>query len=388
MLKKKWLWVLTAGIIVMGIVIGNILSNQKEPMRRKISDSQTNLPKVIPVKNENILAPIEISGHLYAYDKVELYAEVSGILQNTSTKHFKEGNQYQKGESLIQIDDSVYHNNVLAQKGNLLNQLTLLLPDLSIDFPQSAKRWEKYLQQFRLKETLHPMPEPASEKERYYIASRNIFNSFFNIKSMEATLAKYTIKAPFSGVVTQSNINPGTLVRVGQKLGEFTNTRLYELEAPVGLFDLNRLKIGQSVELKTEDLQEKFPGHIQRINSIIDRNSMTVKVYIQISDPSLRDGMYMTGQAKGAPISQAFSMAKDLLIGKDQIFAVEDSRLVLKRVKIVGEKGDQVIVRGLADGTFILGETWADAREGVTIPTAKKNPQANKDQMSNSTLKK
>ena len=44
---------------------------------------------------------------------------------------------------------------------------------------------------------------------------------------MEATLDKYTIKAPFNVVVTQSNINPGTLVRNGQKLGEFINTYLY-----------------------------------------------------------------------------------------------------------------------------------------------------------------
>lgn len=368
MLKKKWVWILTAGIIVMGIVIGNILSNQKEPIRRKISGPKTNLPKIITVKNKDIHAPIEITGHLYAYNKIELYAEVSGVLQNTSTKHFKEGNRYGKGEVLILINDSVYRNNVLAQKSSLLNQLTLLIPDLSIDFPQSAKHWEKYLQSFKLEESILPLPEPASEKERYYIASRNIYNSYYNIKSMEATLAKYSIQAPFSGVVTQSNINPGTLVRVGQKLGEFTNTRLYELEAPVGLFDLKRVRIGQTVDLTTEDLSEKFSGHIQRINSIIDRNSMTVKVYIQINNSRLRDGMYMTGQTMGNPITHSFSMGKDLLIGKNQIFTVEDSRLVLKRVKIVGEKGDQVIVRGLDDGLQILGEKWADAREGMEIP--------------------
>lgn len=385
MLKKKMLWILTAGIIVMGIVIGNILSNQKEPMRRNTTNPNDNVPKIISVKNKDILAPIEISGYLYAYDKVELYAEVSGVLQNTATKHFKEGNRYKKGEILIQIDDSVYLNNVLAQKSSLLNQLTLLLPDLSIDFPKSAKRWEQYLHSFTLKESINPLPEPASEKEKYYIASRNIYNSFFNIKSMEATLAKYTIRAPFAGVVTQSNINPGTLVRVGQKLGEFTNTHLYELEAPVGLFDLGRLRIGQTVDLKTEDLQDTFQGRIQRINSIIDRNSMTVKIYIQISDPRLRDGMYMTGNTQGSPIPKAFSLTKDLLIGENHIFVVEDSRLVQKKVEVVGEKGDRVIIRGLEDGTLILGEVWPEAREGMIIPISDKNLKLNHNQIPDST---
>ncbi|MCK4944493.1 MAG: HlyD family efflux transporter periplasmic adaptor subunit, partial [Candidatus Aminicenantes bacterium] len=339
---------------------------QKEPMRRKTSASQTTLPKLNTVVNKNIHAPIEISGHLYAYDKLEIYAEVSGVLLRTG-KQFREGTAFRKGETLIMIDDRVYLNNVLAQKSSLLNQLTLLLPDLSIDFPASAKGWEKYLQQFQLDKPLALLPEPSNEKERYYIASRNIFNSFYIIKSMEATLAKYTINAPFSGLVTQSNINPGTLVRIGQKLGEFTNTELYELEAPVGLFDLSRIRVGQTVNLKTQDVNGDFKGRIQRINRVIDRNSMTVKVYIHLSDPLLKEGMYMTGHARGTPIAMAYTLAKDLLVDNDQIYVVKDNRLVLKKVEIVGKMGDRVIVRGLSDGTRILGETWIEAREGAQV---------------------
>jgi hypothetical protein len=98
--------------------------------------------------------------------------------------------------------------------------------------------------------------------------------------------------------------------------------------------------------------------------------------------------MYMTGQTLGDPIIESFSLAKDLLIGKDQIFVVDDSRLVLKKVTIVGEKGDQVIVQGLADGTLILGENWADAREGLEIPTGKKSQKIPKNKTSNSSLVK
>ena len=378
-MNKKWIGIISVAIIVAGIVIGNIMSNQKEPMRRNNRGSQTNLPKITMVLNKNIQAQIEISGHLYAYDKIELYAEVSGVLQRTD-KHFKEGIPYKKGETLIKIDDRVYLNNVLAQKSSLLNQLTLLLPDLSIDFPNSALHWEGYLHTFKLNKPLPPLPEPLSEKERYYIASRNIFNSYYNIKSMEATLAKYTIEAPFGGVVTQSNINPGTLVRVGQKLGEFTNIRLFELEAPVGLFDLNRIKIGQSVDLETEDLNGHFTGHIRRINSVIDRNSMTVKVYIQLSNSRLKDGMYMTGYARGLPIPMAYALTKDLLVENDRIYVVEDNRLRLKKVEIVGEKGDLVFIRGLSNGTRILGENWSEAREGIVLSGQQKKSQSNKDQ--------
>jgi multidrug efflux pump subunit AcrA (membrane-fusion protein) len=192
---------------------------------------------------------------------------------------------------------------------------------------------------------------------------------------MEATFAKYTLGAPFAGVVTQSLINPGTLVRVGQKLGEFTSTDLYEMEAAVGLFEANRLKIGQPVTLKTEDVRGAFSGKIQRINRVIDRSSMTVKVYIHTRDSRLRDGMYMQAHTEGEPITDAYSVAKDLLVEKNRLYVVEDSILRLRQVEIIGEKGGRVLIRGLADGTRILGEAWSEAKEGKQLPPLKTDNQ-------------
>jgi membrane fusion protein (multidrug efflux system) len=367
MSKNKWVWVIAGLMLAAGFVISTILSSQKEPMRRKPEAVRQKSIPIITVQNKDIEIPIEMSGPLYAYDKVEMFAEVSGVLLNTP-KHFKAGTPFKKGEVLIKIDDLVYKNNVLAQKSSLLNQLTLLLPDLSIDFPQSSQRWETYLKNMNLQEELHPLPEPTSDKERYYIASRNIYNQYYVIKGMETTLSKYTIRAPFAGVVSVSLINPGTLVRVGQKLGEFISTEVYEMEASVSLFDANRLETDQQVSLTSEDVQGEFTGYIRRINRVLDPTSLTVKIYIHVQDPRLRDGMYMVAKAEGKPIPGAVAISKDLLRENNHLFAVENSVLVLKPVRVVAERGDIAIVRGLATGTRILGEVWAEARVGMKIP--------------------
>ena len=367
MSKNKWAWAIAAVLVLVGLVIGSILSNQKEPMRRKPDNARQKSIPIVTVKNKDIKLKIEMSGPLYAYDKVEIFAEVSGVLLDTP-KRFKAGNPFKKKEVLIKIDDRVYKNNVLAQKSSLLNQLTLLLPDLSIDFPRSTQRWETYLENMDLQKELSPLPDPASDKERYYIASRNIYNQFYVIKSMETTLSKYTIRAPFDGVVSLALINPGTLVRVGQKLGEFISTEVYEMEASVSLFDANRLEVGQSVTLTSEDVQGTFTGHIRRINRVLDPTSLTVKVYIHLQDPRLRDGMYMIAGTEGKPVPGAVAVSKDLIRENNRLFAVENSVLVLKPVRVVAERGDVAIVRGLADGTKILGEVWAEAREGLELP--------------------
>jgi membrane fusion protein (multidrug efflux system) len=189
-----------------------------------------------------------------------------------------------------------------------------------------------------------------------------------------------TIRAPFAGVASVSLINPGTLVRVGQKLGEFISTEVYEMEASVSLFDANRLETDQQVSLTSEDIQGEFTGYIRRINRVLDPSSLTVKVYIHLQDPRLRDGMYMDAKAEGKAISGAVAVAKDLLVENNKLFTVENSILVLKPVRVVAERGDIAIVRGLANGTKILGEVWAEAREGMEIP---QSPQENPKKHSN-----
>lgn len=348
-------------------------------MRRRPGGDGIKPVTLAPVINRDIPTEIVMTGPLYAYHKVEIYAEVSGVLMNTPV-HFREGVRYRTGDLILRIDDRVFRNNVMAQKSSLLNQLTLLLPDLSIDFPESAGKWEAYLADFDMDASLAPLPQPANPQEQYYIASRNIYSQYYTVKAQEETLAKYTLEAPFNGVVTEANINPGTLVRIGQKLGEFTGTDLFEMEASVSHHEADRLRTGQAVTLASEDVRGSFRGTIQRINNVIDRASMTVKVYIQTRDQGLKDGMYMTARAESLPFRHVFTVAKDLMTDGEQIYTVQDSILHLTRVSVVAELGDRVIVRGLEDGTLILGEPWADAREGAKLPPATRMAQEEKQE--------
>ena len=369
MFKNKRIWLITLVILSVGVAVAVFFSNQKRPMRRRPERSNQKPIEIITVSNQDINNPIRISGPLVAYNKVELYSEVSGVLQNTP-KRFKEGVRYRKGDILIHIDDSVYKNNLLAQKSSLLNKITLLLPDLSIDFPDSAGHWEEYLKRMDLNKPLLPLPEPVTDKERYYIASRDIYNQYYQIKSMEATWRKYRLRAPFKGVVTQSDINPGTLVRVGQKLGEFTSTELYEMEAAVSLFDANRLRVGMKASLTTQETLGSFEGEVQRINRAIDRDSMSVKVYIHTSDPRLRDGMYMMGEISGDPVPAVVALSRDLLVDGNHIFIVENGTVKLQQVKVVSEQGGRIFVRGLPDGIRVVTDKREGLRDGMPVPAA------------------
>ena len=373
MKSKLSAWLLASGIVVFGILVSGVLSRQKDPMQRRPQGGGQKPIRLLTVENRSVSKDIMLSGPLTAYDRIELYAEVQGVLMENA-RRFREGVRYSAGDTLLLIDDRVYRNNVLAQKSGLMNQITLLLPDLSIDFSESAGHWEDYLRQFDLYKPMKPLPLPGSDQERYYVAARNIYHQYYSVKSMEETLKKYTLLAPFDGVVTQANINPGTLVRAGQKIGELTNTGVLEMKAAVGIRDADRLRVNQPVTLISEVLNGTFEGRIVRISPVIDRSSMSMTVFIQTRDPRLMDGMYLTALLKGAPVSDVFVIPRDLLVNRDMVYAVRDSVLMLKRIAVADEDGDRVMVRGLEDGTRILGEPWAEAKEGVRLPAGSGTP--------------
>jgi len=367
MLHKKAVWLFALTILIVGVAVGTFLSRQKEPMKRRPMRANQDKIKIVNVQYKDISTPVRVSGPLAAYHKVELFSEVSGVLEDTA-RPFREGIRFKQGEILIHIDDRVYENSLLAQKSSLLNTLTQLLPDLSIDFPERTAAWESYLKAMDLHRPLPALPEPVNDKERYYIASRDIYSLFYQIKGMEATLEKYRLRAPFNGVVTASSINPGTLVRMGQKLGEFSSTELYEMETAVRLFDTQRIHVGSQVRLTSAEASGEFRGSVARINRAIDRDSMLVKVYVHLRDERLRDGMYLKGDIEAAPIPAVFTVSKDLLLPGDRILAVEDAILVSRHVEIVAEQGSLVLIRGIPEGTPILAEKREGLREGAPVP--------------------
>ena len=346
--------IIVAGLLIVALVISGFLGNQNEEDIRKPVEQETTQKEVIKVKNEIHEKTINTTGRMYAFEKVEIYSEVSGILESNSIK-FKEGKKYSKGETLLSIDSEVYENTVKSQKSSFLNQLALLLPDLKFDFPNEYAKWDKYLKEFKIENPIEDLPKPESERENLYLASNNIFKLYYDIKSMEATFGKYTIKAPFSGIVTEANINPGTLVMNGQKLGEFINTSLFEMEAAVTLSEINQLKVGTEVNLTAIGSDEILKGKVVRINEKIDSETQSVKVFIQSSNKNIKDGMFFSAELKTNSNTSLAKLPKEAINNNTVIVQKENVEDEIE-VEIFDKNEEYVFVKGLDDDSLVVIE--------------------------------
>lgn len=364
-MKKLQPYIIALGIIVAGVVIGRMLGSNRGEEASAPKTRSSRMLDVVEVFNGTVLRDVRMSGKALALRRIELYAEVGGVFVDAG-KPFREGAVFRKGETMFGIRDNVYRNSVLAEKSELLNQLTLLLPDLLIDFPQEATVWKEYLEAFGIEKPLAPLPEVRDNRLRNYIAARGIYNKFFAVRSMEETLGKYRLKAPFDGVVTLSSINPGMLVRTGQKIGEFADPSVFEVQAAVSVRDAEAVRPGDRVELRSDDFTGVATGKVVRVNQAIDPQTQTVGVYIEVADSRVREGMYLHTSI-AVPVENALELSRSLLRDEDRIFVVRDSVLTLEAVDVVAAYGQKAIVRGLPEGSVILAESEEGLYEGMVI---------------------
>lgn len=318
------------------------------------------------VKNGTVPIVVPANGNLNAKKRVELYAEVQGVFTVGNTL-FKTGTRYRKGETIIRINASEYTASVQSAKSNLYNELTSIMPDLRLDYPDIYPKWQKYLSGYDLDKSTPELPEMTDEKEKFFISGRGILASYYNVKNLEQRLSKYRISAPFDGVLTEALVTEGTLVRSGQKLGEFINTEVYELEVAVSKAFSDLLKVGEKVALSNLTKTKTYEGTVARINGRVDQASQTIKAFIEVNDNTLREGMYLEANLDAREEPDAIEIDRNLLQENNQIFVVRDTILDLIDVKPVYFSDRRVVVKEVPDGTVIMSKPLLGAYTGMAV---------------------
>ena len=355
------------GIIALGFFGMQYLTSLKQEAPKKEIPKRVKAVETRRVTNGDLATTLNVQGRLQAYNKIELYSEVGGAVEETG-RPLKEGTYFGKGNVILRIDDDEPRLNLQSQKASLLNSIAQIMPDLKIDYPQSFAAWEAYLNDFDVDESLPELPEAVDQQEKLFVAGRNLYSQYYTIKSAEERLSKYVIYAPFSGVLTTVNIDEGAVVRPGQILGELMATGYYELVATVPLSDLNYLKVGGKVSMYSEDIAGEWTGEIRRIGNQIDAGSQTVEVFVGVSGKELREGMYMRGEAAARVLEDVVEIDRNLLIDEREVYVVrDDSLLSLQPVMVRKSNRSTVLVSGLSDGTELVTGTVAGAFEGMRV---------------------
>ncbi|MEA3287235.1 MAG: HlyD family efflux transporter periplasmic adaptor subunit [Candidatus Marinimicrobia bacterium] len=345
-----------AVILAVSLGITMLLVSLKSAPKRKPPMDTRPVISLLEVENSPIQVTVPVIGRLIAHEKVEILAEVSGVLKS-SKKEFLTGQSYLKGEVMLRINREETELGLKAQRSGLLTAIAKLLPELKFDYPKSYLRWNTYLQSFNIESITQPLPESLNEREKFFVANKGIYNSFYQIKAQEARLEKFTMRAPFNGVLIQSNITPGNLVRIGQPVGVLVNPASYDLETSISINEVNSITVGDLVTLTSENIAGAWQGHVSRISQGMDEKNQMIKVFISVSAPELRDGLFLKGEIISSQSIAGMELPRKMLHNGNVVLEYLDGKIHYRSVNVVSTSGERAVVNGLENGMQLSTKT-------------------------------
>lgn len=375
-MRKIILFLLGVLVIIGAYFASKSIANSKN-RKRPTPEKVVKTVFTDTVQNTNVQIVIPANGNLVAKRRVELFAEVQGVFKR-GAKLFRPGQKYFNGQTLIRIDASEYYASVQSSKSNLYNSIAAIMPDLRLDFPEVFDKWQSYLNGFDLSKSTPELPEMTTDKENYFITGRGIVSNYYNVKNLEQRLAKYNIKAPFTGILTEALVTEGSLIRNGQKLGEYIDPSVYEMEVALSKTYASLLKVGEEVKLNNLEKTETYTGTVSRVNGSIDATTQTITAYIEVKSDILKEGMYLEANLNAKKESDAIEVNRNLMLDGDQIFVVRDSILDIIDVNPVYFSDTKVVLKDIPNGTIILSKPVPGAYAGMKVkPFSDQNANTN-----------
>ena len=187
-------------------------------------------------------------------------------------------------------------------------------------------------------------------------------------------LSKTTIRAPFSGRVTDRMINAGQHVRPGDSL--FTLTDYDPLIARIFLpeRDVIALQTGQAARLTLRAASEiAFAGRIRQISPVVDTATGTVKVTVEAVQPppAVRPGAFVTVDIVRETKANAIRVPREAVIRElreAHVFVVEGDKAKRRDLTLGLEEGDFIeAVSGLKSGEKVIVAGQGALRDGSVV---------------------
>lgn len=208
------------------------------------------------------------------------------------------------------------------------------------------------------------------------------------VAEMKATIARKTIKAPFSGVLGIRQVNLGQYLQSGSPIVPLQSLDPIYVNFSVPQQQVGQLRIGQVLRVTPDDgAATEFIGRVTAIDSVVDEATRNVQVQATFANPQgkLRAGMFVqTKLALGGSQSVITLPASAINYAPygDSVFVVSDLKgpngqayrgVRQQFVKLGPERGDQVaLLSGVKPGEEVVTSGTFKLRNGAAVQTNNK----------------
>jgi multidrug efflux pump subunit AcrA (membrane-fusion protein) len=361
--------VITTFIFIVGLAYGlmKFLIAQKEEPKARVAPSSLRIVKAEAVKYRSIKSSVSALGRLSSLAQVDMVAEASGKI-SISKISLKKGAAFKKGDILFIIyrDEAVL--SLKSKKSLFLNTLANTLPDIRIDFPKSEEAFLNFFSSIDIGSSLPEFPVLKDDKLKVFLASRNVLSDYYSIRKDELQLKRHTVRAPFSGTYLDVYIEEGSYTNTGGRVATAIQTDKLELEVPVKKSDAVWVSLGDVVSLSRGDEPHIWKGTVIRKGGYIDIETQQQAIYVSVinnKDPLLLPGEYFSAEFPGYVIDNSFEIPRNIVFNSDEVFIVNEGRLLRKTLNIIKINERTLIANGLEEGNMLVMQPLINVKEGT-----------------------
>lgn len=243
--------------------------------------------KVFTVKRERVPQLLEFTATLEPRQEALIVPRVSGLIERV---YVREGDWVKKGQVLAQIEKTDFE---LA-----LRQALASLKEAEISYEQAKRDFDRYKE--LLEGRVISQREFEGVKVQYELASARLERAKASYEEAKRALEETTIRAPFSGVVTEKLKEEGERVRSGLPGQEAALLRLQDISTVMAIghlpqVEMGRVKAGMEAELEVDAFPERsFKGRVVLVNPMVDPQSRSFMVKVEVPNPQglLKGGMF------------------------------------------------------------------------------------------------
>jgi RND family efflux transporter MFP subunit len=369
----RWFFLFFVVLLALGVYIlvqrrteHRVLAEQTE----KMAVPFVSVIHATPIKGGGEMV---LPGTLTAYVESPIYARTNGYLK----KWYKDiGSHVNKGDLLTEIDTPEVDQQLLQARADLTTaQANLSLSSITMARYQDLLKTESVSKQ----DVDNANGDHAAKQAMVQSAEANV-------KRLEEMESFKRVYAPFSGVITQRNVDTGTLINAGN--GGIATKEMFDLAQidPLRVFVSVPEPYAPSIHSGLKACLElvefpgrRFCGQVARTANSIDPGTRTLLTEVDVPNPSgtLLPGAYAQVHFDAKLTEERLSLPINALLFRPEgtMAAVvgSDSRLNLKRITIGRDLGTAVeVLQGIApeDNVVVNPPDALEQGEQVNVTAA------------------
>ena len=357
MVKRMLIMLIGVGFLFGGIFAYKAFVSYK--MKKSMSVAQAPPVTVSAIKAEYVpwQPQLKAVGSLRAVRGVDVTSEIAGLVQ---TIHFKSGDKVAADQLLVQLNAD--------SDTALLHSLEAAAELADTVYERDKKQYEA---QAVSKATLDSDAADLKVKRA-------------QVKQQAAIVEKKSIRAPFSGRLGISTVNPGQYINPGDKVVTLQSLDKIYTDFYLPQQELSRIFLGQPVVVTTDTYPGRtFSGKITAVNPKVDPDTRNFQVEATISNPrhELLPGMYASVEVKAGAIHSYLTLPQTAVTFNpygETVFVIEKSGkgpdgkplLTVRQafVTVGPTRGDQIaILKGINENDIVVTSGQLKLKNGSRV---------------------